>query len=70
MNSFLLSPFFLPLTEIVQTADQKDALTNGLKLTSGATGSTGESGQMRPKSGVEAFDVSTINGGAKALGAV
>ena len=57
----------MPPTEIVQTADEKNAFTDLLRLTSRTTGTAGKGGQMSAKSGIEAFDVGGVDGGANAL---
>ena len=54
----------MPPTEIVQTADEKNAFIDLLCLTSRTTG---KGGQMGAKSGIEAFDVGGVDGSANAL---
>ncbi len=54
-------------TEIVAAANQVDMRFDGGKAAVGTAGATSKGSQMSTESGVEAFDISGIDGGIQTL---
>lgn len=57
-------------TKIINTAQQKNPLGNGLLATSGTAGTPNQKAQMGAKGGIEAFNIGGVNGGVHALGEI